>query len=254
MKIAICLSGYMRSYRVNYESLKENLIKDHDCDIFIATSSVKGNVFYKHKKYYLDKMREEGIKYVEEAITEQNLQKIYGDKLKACIIKPYNENDHLIEFPPKTHKKMISGLREAMRITHMWYFIKEADKLREEYSDKNGIKYDLVIRLRPDLLFIDEIDMKVKDISMPICYLKEYNMLVNGCNDHFAYGPPEKMTIYSNLYDNLGKYAEEVDITNRQKLLKHHLDKNKTKYDTIKCDYNLLKMPHEYSAKYNSSD
>jgi hypothetical protein len=35
MKIALLISGYLRGFKENINSIKNNIIQDHDCDIYI---------------------------------------------------------------------------------------------------------------------------------------------------------------------------------------------------------------------------
>lgn len=252
MKIAICISGYMRSYRVTVESLKENILANHDCDIFIAASNVKGNRMYRKKNFYISKMYNDGIDYLEEIIIEENIRKIYGENLKDVIVHPYTKNDHFLNIPKKAERKQSNGIKMVKRNMHMYFYLKESYRLCKEYAEKNDIKYDIVIRVRPDMLFMNEINLKKSmSIHVPECYVDEFDVVVDGVTDYFAYGPPSKMEIYLSIYDSLKKYLSDgVDISSRQKLMKYHMEKNGIQIKNVDLEYELLKTPDKYNGKH----
>ncbi len=43
MKIAVCLSGHLRTFDANYESWETHLFSKYDCDTFLHTWDVTGN-------------------------------------------------------------------------------------------------------------------------------------------------------------------------------------------------------------------
>jgi len=45
MKIAICLSGHLRTFDKTFRSIKEKLLDVYDCDVFISTWNNLGNFF-----------------------------------------------------------------------------------------------------------------------------------------------------------------------------------------------------------------
>ena len=43
MKVALCISGHMRSFARVYPNLLDNLIQPNDCDVFVYTSDVNSH-------------------------------------------------------------------------------------------------------------------------------------------------------------------------------------------------------------------
>ena len=68
------------------------------------------------------------------------------------------------------------------------------DRLRQAYEKENGIRYDAVLRGRPDLLFESPLpDLSTLDLNY--IYVPDFHMY-EGCNDRLAIGNPVNMTIY----------------------------------------------------------
>jgi hypothetical protein len=79
------------------------------------------------------------------------------------------------------------------------------DRLRQTYEKKHGIRYDAVLRCRPDLLFENPLpDLAALDLNY--IYVPDFHMY-EGCNDRFAIGNPENMTIYMKKYDDWHDYV-----------------------------------------------
>ena len=51
MKIALLISGYLRTIKYNIQNIKQNIIQNHDCDIYIhITVDSEKDKYYNHKK------------------------------------------------------------------------------------------------------------------------------------------------------------------------------------------------------------
>ena len=83
--------------------------------------------------------------------------------------------------------------------------LKMCDHLRQAYEKKHGIRYDAVLRCRPDLLFESPLpDLSKLDLNY--IYVPDFHMY-EGCNDRFAVGNPENMTIYMKKVDDWHDYV-----------------------------------------------
>ena len=50
MKIALLISGYLRTIKYNIQNIKQNIIQNHDCDIYIhITVDSEKDKYYNHK-------------------------------------------------------------------------------------------------------------------------------------------------------------------------------------------------------------
>ena len=78
------------------------------------------------------------------------------------------------------------------------------DRLRQAYEKENGIRYDAVLRCRPDLLFESPLpDLSTLDLNY--IYVPDFHMY-EGCNDRLAIGNPATMTIYMKKIDDWHDY------------------------------------------------
>jgi hypothetical protein len=99
----------------------------------------------------------------------------------------------------------------------MFYGIEQAIKLKREYEEENNFKYDYVIRMRSDLLFLqspgqfedyDPNKLHVFDMQAGLDWIqtgvKDYGIL-----DIIAWGGSEVMNKYGTIYSNLQRITEE---------------------------------------------
>ena len=85
--------------------------------------------------------------------------------------------------------------------------LKASDRLRRQYARANGIRYDAVIRCRPDLHFEAPLpDLGALDLNY--LYVPDFHMY-EGVNDRLAIGNPDHMTIYMNKRDAFDPYVRD---------------------------------------------
>jgi hypothetical protein len=83
--------------------------------------------------------------------------------------------------------------------------LKRCDQLRQNYQNTHGIRYDAVLRCRPDLLFEDPLPDPAS-LDMNYVHVPDFHMY-EGCNDRLAIGSPENMTIYMRKIDDWPAYV-----------------------------------------------
>lgn len=222
LKVAVLLAGELRN-GLNKELIKHNLynlFELYNCDVFVSTWNKKG--------YSLDHGNSPAKPYMKEAVTEQCLDSICDD-IRAVNIEDY---DLWLDNIDKRHVHLIDkGIqqgRNLIKATAMpqFYKIWDANRLKKQYEDKNGFKYDLVIRFRPDMLLLEPI---------PDNYLKAFSN-----NKTFrtvwTLNPPD-IYIRHRIYD-IFFYCDSptMDVladafTNFDTLLEHPFDNNLPKID-----------------------
>jgi hypothetical protein len=159
MKIAICLSGFLRTWEYSKPSFLKNLIQDHDCDLFIHT--------YKQNYFEYSSQREDII-YSEEEIMSMfegfNVRSIViedRDLIKTTIEedsrKYENINNYKIQIKESSSNKnnyVNLGIRiyDQLRKLHL------CNELRKDYQKNNDVKYDFIVKTRFDMLYIDKIN------------------------------------------------------------------------------------------------
>jgi len=223
MKVAVCLSGQMRSYKDCYDNLMKYIIKPLNADIFLHTWTEVGS---SHKEN----------RDTTEIVSKNLLQKMY--KPKKLEIE-----EHKIEYNDELLGKKVPNLLKKTEPVHyksalpMYYQIYKSFKLLEEYVEQTQKSYDIVIRIRPDSMFLEEIPKHLLKKSMKeknLLYYADYaiNTNIQIC-DKFAFGGYEAMKYYCSLWLNITQYWENPlgdnpPHTHRvgERLMKYHIESN----------------------------
>lgn len=195
MRIALCLSGHLRNYCINYTKFLNNT------DIFLCTwdSGFDTSVFKDYRVF------------------DFNLfQSIH--KFKYSTIEPYAQYTH----PHKGRKGWDS---------YSNFFLQyQCHLLRKEYEAKHNVKYDMVIRFRPDYKFYFD--------TLPVLdggtlYFPE-NSNFHGVTDNLVIGTSELMDRFMLLYLVMDTYVslEKCNWINEQ-LVSHHVKKLGLKHEKV---------------------
>ena len=117
----------------------------------------------------------------------------------------------------------------------MYYKI---NRCGEMVKDSN-VDYDLILRLRSDILFSEDLILqlpKENTIYSPIKSSWDQSM-----NDQIIYGNKEVMGIYHNLYNKLPEiWMGWVSHATPEALLFHHMENNNISMESQDINYDLL--------------
>lgn len=143
MKIALCLSGHLRTYEKTYESIYEQLYQKYDVDTFISTWQNLGNNFAYHANFV------EGADKTDPIVDVETIKKIYNP---ISIVM----DDSDTEKTSNELKKQYQGIQtrngaKMSQIMVMLYKIWDVNRLKREYEEKSNFRYDVVIRCRFDV-------------------------------------------------------------------------------------------------------
>ena len=213
MNIAICLSGSIRYPELGLKSI--NKIIPNNTKIFIHTwKNVKSGKFLKtiHRL-----QAKEGIK--EMIDTDFNLLQYPYEKLQVDDFDIVHKGIQSLY----DSLKFNSYDRNDIGVLSMYYSIYQANKLKCEYEENNGIIFDRVIRMRFDSDFVNELLDLRKTITLDLC-IPDTRFDYTGINDQFAIGSSETMDIYSNVYQDIHDLTE-CDYCGEE-ILKQQLDKH----------------------------
>lgn len=83
----------------------------------------------------------------------------------------------------------------------------QSDTLRKQYEKSTGTRYRCVIRCRADLFFLKPVD-NIRQLDLNYLYVPDFHPY-DGCNDRFAIGNPEDMSIYMSKFDSVHAYARD---------------------------------------------
>lgn len=199
MKIALLFSGQPRYIRECYPSIKENLLDKYNCDIY---SHLWWDDAYIGKKFKF---------HASDQYTE-NMKDVFLDlyQPKEFVFEAQKHFDSAI-YPTDTGE-MAQDLgniptrklwcREVIfKQKSMWYSALQAYNLYY----KHRYDYDMVIRLRTDLLLTKEIDGD--KIKPDFLYIDEFENQQQLC-DWFAISKsPEKIGQYHQVYNNIHPWS-----------------------------------------------
>jgi hypothetical protein len=135
-------------------------------------------------------------------------------------------DQHSLSFPDVPRK---AGETMPHTVWRMWYSLNHADRMRQEHEKKIGVKYDLVIRTRPDVALMNEINLQVlhqhiqqnpKLVIQPANKICGYGPYI--C-DLFAITSSDNMNIYANLYNMAKQYYDSGWMFHPETMLARHL-------------------------------
>lgn len=232
-KVALCISGHLRTFEDNFLALKTNLIDQFNCDIFISTYDTIGAIHRAHDSRIV------------QANTTSYYEKIYK------LFSPKK-----IEIEPQRHfnitplmRKRVVDHRDVNGVLSMFYKIRGANNLKKQYEYENGFVYDCVIRYRPDIFLESSLNIS-EHTDFSFIHFPEMGHY-SGYNDQLAFSNSKNMDYYSSLFDEIEKYLELGCPMVPERLLKFHLDqgrvsiaKNNIKYIIKRPDGHVLVNDH----------
>lgn len=212
MNVALIISGYLRSFELNIENIKSNIINRFDnVDVYI----------------HITKNEESDDKYLN--YTEDLINSLIN-KLNPVIL---HEPNYEINSDKKTNDVKNSWLK--------FYKLNTLKSLNETNQ-----KYDVVIKYRPDLNILS--DDIFKKIDEDVIYIpKDSKIDISKLNkkddkflcDIFAYGSSKIMDTYFGIYNHLDNLIEKYGNV-PETLIYHYLNDNNIKYELIDLDYNVI--------------
>lgn len=232
MRIALCLSGHMRSYRKTYQSIRYNIIDPYSTDVFISTWDRIG-ADRSYDLNLIDVETSSMLKSIEVAFRTKNIN-----------IEKYNGKNY--ELYP-----LVKDRSNPIGVLSMFYNINKADELRRNYEIKHKFKYDVIIRSRPDILFTSSINRNhmLDAIKSDAIYFTDFAHW-SGFNDQFAFGSNNAMTQYADCFNNLKNIIDRVDF-NPEVLLKEHVLSNNLNVKFTNTNY-FIKRADGYNYNCRS--
>lgn len=210
MKVAIIISGYLRSFKSNIKNFQEKILNNFDkVDVYLHLT--------KDEKYdkYLNNNNDTDLKFITNILSPK------------VILK---EPNYLFSKNPQKNN-----------LYNTWYKLYKLNLLKKENERYFG-KYDYVIRYRPDIFMETNITHELCDeLTIPQDSKIDKHKLSKESDpyvcDIFAIGSSENMDYYFSIFENLNDLIEgygEVSET----LLFYHLEK--INYNQKVIDYNIL--------------
>lgn len=198
IKIGVCFSGQLRTGIENQERLKTFFGELYPyCDFFMHT----WNINTQKNTKGLTKVEKESVS-IEQVET---YKKIFN--IKKINFEDYDEtfnNNYIGDVNNKVFLNIIQPL---------WYSFKKSVDLKKEYEKENNLIYDVVIKIRTDIIFrenrrlIDDLNyynqsedekrVFIESVSPPL--VKNFNFM----NEVYFFSTSENMDKISKFYDHV---------------------------------------------------
>jgi len=195
MRIAICFSGFARTYKKCMEAQFRYLLHSpsiYNYDIFISTWNKLGHA--SNWQHSID---------LKDDLDIENITTIYSPK----SIKIDNVEEKLgIKTTLPLESQVVPGIVPSRSLS-MFYKIKQCNELRLAYEKSEGIQYDLVVRIRLDVILHEKLDWS--SFCKNTLHVSHSDWLGVGdqgshvINDTFGFGTPHVMNVYASTYDNV---------------------------------------------------
>jgi len=243
-KIAMCISGYLRTFEECYPSIKKNILDGNDIDIFIHTYNKIGN-----SSGWRDPID------LSEDINMDFLETI--PNIKVMVTQDWDN----IRYQFEKFRSLASDVSNINVIATIFYKIYMCNELRKQYEFENDIKYDLIIRMRGDQVFEKKINLDFPEHKILINFYpwgdEDYvhHFVGDDCdkpgcrnetewiNDRFAVGLPENIDYLSNLYLHLEDLLKDEKYVELEHLLYKYLIKENIEFEKRKMNFYVKHEP-----------
>jgi uridine kinase len=212
MKIALLISGYLRTFEYNIENLISNIIQDNDCDIYIHITENEEEDKYLNKKISLDFLK----------------QKL---KPKVMLI---SSNFHFSDN---------AKINNLLNQNYKFYWLNNERKQVEQIEN---IQYDVVMKIRPDIYLNQKIcfnNLEKDKVYIPFDSKIDINKLNYSSDpyicDIIAYGTTNCMNKLFDYYLKLNELIESYGFVN-ETLLYYYLTIYNISYHLVDIDYTVI--------------
>lgn len=222
MKIAICLSGHLRTYEKTYQSIYDQLLNKYDCDIFISTWKNLGNI-----KFAGGNDTEKS-----EFVDIETIKKIYNP---ISIVMDDAETESISNKLKKEYEGLKLGNGDKMsQLMIMMYKIWDVNRLKREYEEKNNLRYDVVIRGRFDVYFKPpKIETALNKIQATPGHM--------GVTDFVFAGPSSLMNDLCDIYTIMSPRISFSMFENIDKIWSVHLTNNNIPFQVSFDNFDYLR-------------
>lgn len=210
MKVALLICGQPRAALQTCMAIKSNIIDCNDTDVFM-------HMWYDPNNLYMEK----GEKDRSETLLQKGLDRVLLDfyKPKAyCIEKQkfanFNNYDRNYFDAPERYVSNMNKCGKNQELTYdetklrlikythlsQFYSFFRCNMLKEEYSLENNVYYDMVLRIRYDLVVPSPIVVRSEFAQYNGLYYEEMGQPDDIISDWINMGSNEVMNVYSSVF------------------------------------------------------
>jgi uridine kinase len=218
MKVALLISGYLRSYENSLSYIKNEIITNfNDVDVYL----------------HVTKNEKEEDRYLNLIDEDTDIKKIISELNPKSIL--IEENDY--------HNRN----KHYNNTFNQWSKLFKLNKLKKINESIYGEKYDLVVRYRPDLSIktknLMSFKPKINTIYLPYDSKIDKKKLKSPSDkyicDALAFGDSESMDKYFDIFRNIDDYVSTYGAVS-ETILYNHLRKTNVKINKIDVDYSFV--------------
>jgi hypothetical protein len=256
LKVAVCIAGHMRMFDKTHNSFFKKIITRYgaNTDFFVHTWETLEGL-----------CKCSGCRGTREHITQTNTFNRLNDinaifRPKKIVVDRYDIKDRIKQETRSIAmtKEDLNGFFNGNLIEYyaMLYSWNQTRIYMQEYENEHKFQYDVVIRLRPDLLFDTGLDVANFRMKHNIYLPNIATYYPRGaCNDQFAIGDNQSMKSYLSLYERVSAYlnSKVIKSPTPEKMLYHHIISNGIKLNTISMRYLILRSSGKFLAPHGIS-
>lgn len=232
MNIAILISGHIRD--CNTDNINENIINTlkssgYNVDVFVSTWSI-------------NERRLGGAMYLDDKVTE-NISKLNPVKIE---IEDNKRHDFLHRYKSVILHQHMSTETCADAVSQLYKLYKCIELMRS-YSNENNKKYDIVIKIRPDIIYFNKISITDIDkcLNNNCVYMaewhKRYENVTMKIMDCFFFGNIEVMNTICNSYQHIPEYIDRKTPDTAEAFIYNTIDDNKYSISRTDIKYGVLR-------------
>jgi len=125
------------------------------------------------------------------------------------------------------HPQNVSEVGNVSHVFKMFYNLHKVDQARKNYERDNQFQYDLVIRTRPELYTLSDIELSLVEIKDRHIIMPSNDWHGNpAANDQFAIGNSAAMTVYADVHNRLKEYNDHGVLFHPETIVGHNLSAN----------------------------
>tara|TARA_B100000424_G_scaffold236520_1_gene201497 strand:+ start:847 stop:1614 length:768 start_codon:yes stop_codon:yes gene_type:complete len=227
MKACVCFFGLTRSLKYTIDSINENLFK------ILKLNNIQYDIY----------LHTYDLKILTNKRSQELNCELDTDEYKLLNPKKYII-DNQDEFDKKFDYKSVEKFGDSWKdnFSSLRNLIRQLNSLKKVFSlIENKKNYDSYIFCRPDLRFLNEIDIKyILSSKNENVIITPYWQKCGGCNDRFAIGSLNSIKYYANRIDYIYEYMNDKGKLHSESLVKFVIDKFNIK--NIDCDIFLCRV------------
>jgi hypothetical protein len=208
MKVAVILTGHCRDFDKTFDTFKNSIFDKYNTDVYFNTWDVNQSSVNREVNGHFNLPN----RYVDTSILLEKLKpylKNYNFESWENYEKNRFPNISFLDRPDdvfKTNERAIyHGSFWVERLRDQWWMVQRAWKLIP-----NPYEYDVIYRVRFDML-IHYIQFKKAKFVVPKSEV-EFHKIGTNWSDHMAYGEPDSMEKYCNMFDHIETIYKDYNI------------------------------------------